>query len=235
MTATQIQRRSGMSGRRHLATLSVVVTIAFVAGIGCTSSDDGPSDTAEPATAPDTSTEDPAETPEAAETDDAVEEDPEPESQQTPEEEPESTQAPPASSGDERLDALYAACDDGDMHACDDLYREAPLGSDHEHFGDTCGGRNEPAGWCAETDDFDFDLDLEADDLMTPELFALFIENEFAAMSSSELADVCMGVDLMGEEIMIEFFREGFEQDGSLTWSDAYGDAFIDVLSDVCS
>lgn len=48
-----------------------------------------------------------------------------------------------------QIDRLYGACDDGDMDACDNLFLEAPLGSDEEAFGDSCGGRQEPDGsWC---------------------------------------------------------------------------------------
>ncbi len=48
--------------------------------------------------------------------------------------------------GDEtHLDALYDACDaEGDLAACDQLYRDSPDGSDHQAFGDTCGLRRPP-------------------------------------------------------------------------------------------
>ena len=49
---------------------------------------------------------------------------------------------------DPGLDRLWDACDTGDMPACDDLYRYSPLGSAYEAFGDSCGERNEPDGWC---------------------------------------------------------------------------------------
>ena len=39
------------------------------------------------------------------------------------------------------LDDLYLACDAGDLVACDDLFFEAPSGSEYETYGDTCGGR----------------------------------------------------------------------------------------------
>ena len=47
--------------------------------------------------------------------------------------------------GDAALDALYVACDGGDMQACDDLYWDTPVGSACEAFGDTCGD-TAPAG-----------------------------------------------------------------------------------------
>lgn len=49
---------------------------------------------------------------------------------------------------DPGLDELWDACAGGLMLACDDLYRYSPLGSAYEAFGDSCGERNEPSGWC---------------------------------------------------------------------------------------
>lgn len=48
------------------------------------------------------------------------------------------------------LDTLWLACSGGDFQACDDLYFEAPFGSDYKDFGDSCGNRNEPAGYCVD-------------------------------------------------------------------------------------
>jgi hypothetical protein len=42
---------------------------------------------------------------------------------------------------DEVLDSLWDACAAGDAAACDRLFLEAPLGSDYETFGATCGNR----------------------------------------------------------------------------------------------
>lgn len=42
---------------------------------------------------------------------------------------------------DPALDELWAACEGGDGGACDQLFDVAPLGSDYEAFGATCGGR----------------------------------------------------------------------------------------------
>lgn len=49
---------------------------------------------------------------------------------------------------DDELDALAEECFDGDVAACDQLFFESPAGSDYEAYGDSCGGRNEPAGLC---------------------------------------------------------------------------------------
>jgi hypothetical protein len=42
---------------------------------------------------------------------------------------------------DPGLDELWVACEQGDGGACDRLFDDAPLGSDYESFGATCGNR----------------------------------------------------------------------------------------------
>lgn len=49
---------------------------------------------------------------------------------------------------DPQLDGLAQDCFDGDFSACDQLFFESPVDSDYEAYGDSCGGRNEPAGLC---------------------------------------------------------------------------------------
>jgi len=49
------------------------------------------------------------------------------------------------------LDELWDACASGQGDwalACDLLFSVAPVDSDYEAFGDSCGSRNAPAGWC---------------------------------------------------------------------------------------
>ena len=48
------------------------------------------------------------------------------------------------------LGPLWSECRDGNFESCDELYRQAPEGSEYYNFGDTCGNRNEPSGWCVE-------------------------------------------------------------------------------------
>ncbi|WP_336740302.1 M48 family metallopeptidase [Aureimonas altamirensis] len=45
------------------------------------------------------------------------------------------------SAATEDLDGLITTCREGDMQACDDLYYAAPVDSDEEEFGNSCGGR----------------------------------------------------------------------------------------------
>ena len=52
---------------------------------------------------------------------------------------------------DAGLDALWDGCLAGDGAACDDLYFQAPIGSEYEEYGDTCGGRYEVSPGLCET------------------------------------------------------------------------------------
>jgi len=71
-----------------------------------------------------------------------------PQAQSEQEEEPRASIQPQTSGPS--LGQLWNLCRDGDFQACDDLYSEAPEGSEYREFGDTCGNRNEPSGWCVE-------------------------------------------------------------------------------------
>jgi len=48
------------------------------------------------------------------------------------------------------LDSLWDSCSDGDFEACDTLFMDSPVGSEYQDFGDSCGNRNEPAGYCVD-------------------------------------------------------------------------------------
>lgn len=51
---------------------------------------------------------------------------------------------PPHAFGDDAdLDELWIQCADGSGHACDRLFDEAPLGSEYERFGVSCGERGD--------------------------------------------------------------------------------------------
>jgi len=66
---------------------------------------------------------------------------------------PPATQPPTGLGTDPAMDAYAQGCFDGDMEACDDLYRESPLASAYETYGDTCAGRQPPASgrYCTES------------------------------------------------------------------------------------
>ncbi len=65
---------------------------------------------------------------------------------------PPPTMEPTGLGDDPALDALAQSCYDGDLAACDDLYRGADPGTPYRIFGDTCGGRQgEGSGtWCVD-------------------------------------------------------------------------------------
>jgi hypothetical protein len=50
---------------------------------------------------------------------------------------------------DADLDALADACEGGLYDACDDLFLRSEGDSGYEDYGDSCGGRNEPSGFCS--------------------------------------------------------------------------------------
>lgn len=50
------------------------------------------------------------------------------------------------------LDSLWRSCEDGSGAACDELFEQAPLGSDYERFGVSCGDRDEVLR-CSELDE----------------------------------------------------------------------------------
>ena len=66
----------------------------------------------------------------------------------------------------ETLDEQYSLCEEGDMQACDDLYFNAPFGSEEEAFAKTCGGTSETefGGNCANMNT-DYRSDCEAGDM----------------------------------------------------------------------
>jgi len=47
----------------------------------------------------------------------------------------------PVPGDDSALPSLAQRCFDGDMGACDELFRLSPVGSEYESYGNTCGGR----------------------------------------------------------------------------------------------
>ncbi len=49
---------------------------------------------------------------------------------------------------DPGLDTLADDCQAGDMSSCDALFFQSAIDSGYEAYGDSCGGRNRPAGFC---------------------------------------------------------------------------------------
>ncbi len=121
---------------------------------------------------------------------------------------------------DPELDALYDECEAGDYEACDDLYNQSPSGSAYEDFGDTCGDRNEPSGYCVDVygddggDDDGDDLlpsgeDLPADfEDQLADVYAesMGIEREKAECLAAKIGEAVRGGELSEEESMLEIF-----------------------------
>ena len=65
---------------------------------------------------------------------------------------PPPTLQPTGLGDDPTLDALAQSCYDGDLEACDNLWRDSDDGSAYRNFGDTCAGRQPPNTgiWCAD-------------------------------------------------------------------------------------
>jgi hypothetical protein len=103
-------------------------------------------------------------------------------------------------SGDEDLDDLASACEDGDFEACDDLYLQSDFGSDLEELGSTCGGIADPQyGNCAATNGGEEsatpDLGIDPDDLegFDAETLAEIYESTFG-LSSEEATCLAEGL-----------------------------------------
>lgn len=117
---------------------------------------------------------------------------------------------------DPELDALYDACADGDYEACDDLYNQSPSGSEYEEFGDTCGDRNEPSGYCVDlygedggdssTDSPDFGADFE-DQIADAYETSLGLSREKAECLAGKISEAVESGDLNEEEAMSEIFE----------------------------
>ena len=77
----------------------------------------------------------------------------------------------------ELLDEQYGLCAEGDMVACDDLYFNAPFGSDEEAFGKSCGDteENEFGGSCASLS-IDYRSDCAAGDMEACDQLFFFSE-----------------------------------------------------------
>ncbi|MDH4276444.1 MAG: hypothetical protein OEZ14_05685 [Acidimicrobiia bacterium] len=63
-----------------------------------------------------------------------------------------SVDGPDTLGDDPALDSLWRSCEGGSGAACDDLFEQAPVGSDYERFGVSCGDRDEILR-CSELDE----------------------------------------------------------------------------------
>jgi hypothetical protein len=114
---------------------------------------------------------------------------------------------------DAALDKLYDGCKDGDYAACDQLYAAATSGSEYKTFGDTCGGRNEPSGYCVKLygDGADDEDAGGSSDGTLPDDFEQTMADSYAET---------LGLEQDQAECLAGKFREAVEQ-GTLNEDDA--------------
>ena len=122
----------------------------------------------------------------------------------------------PSSYGDDpSLDALWDACAGGDMTSCDDLYFAAPIGSEYETFGSTCGNTTEAGASCAASAPDSGDVNTYGDD---PTLDVLW---DACAAGDMASCDVLYEDSPLGSEY--ETFGDtcgGIQDAGSNLWCD---------------
>lgn len=157
--------------------------------------------------------------------------------------------ANPAPGNYPELDALWEACDEGDYSACDDLFFEAPAESVYEDFGDSCGNRNEPAGYCVDiygtgtsttpslgSDGYGSDAQLDAlwDDCEAGDFEAcddLFFAADYGT-EYSDFGDSC-GNRNEPAGYCVDIYGTG--SSGSSSTAGTYGsDIYLDLLWDLC-
>lgn len=126
---------------------------------------------------------------------------------------------------DPDLDELYDRCEAGDYQACDDLYNESPTGSEYEEFGDTCGGRNDPSGYCVELyGDTGGDSSLPEDfeqQLADAYESTMGLPKEKAECLAGKIADAVSSGELNEEQAMSEIFS--FLEDCDIDMSELTG------------
>lgn len=86
------------------------------------------------------------------------------------------------------LALLRDECEAGDYVMCDLLYQASPFDSELEAFGDSCGDRNEPAGFCAEIYGEAVDLDALVDPCREGDMVAcdqLYIYSDLDSLEES--------------------------------------------------
>jgi hypothetical protein len=122
---------------------------------------------------------------------------------------------------DPELDALYDACEDGDYAACDELYNSSPSGSEYEEFADTCGDRNEPAGYCVDIYEDGGDSGGLTDGVELPDDYSDILADTY---------EQSLGLSREQAECLAGRLTEAIES-GDLTEEDAVA-GFMDYLSD---
>lgn len=128
---------------------------------------------------------------------------------------------------DPALDELYDKCADGDYQACDDLYNESPSGSEYEDFADSCGDRNEPAGYCVDIygdgggDSSGDTLPGDFEEQIAQIYEDMGLSQDQAECLAGKISDAMSSGDLSEEQAMSDIF--GYLEDCDIDPSDITG------------
>lgn len=125
---------------------------------------------------------------------------------------------PPSAPGE--LAPVVEACTGGDMDACDRLYRQSPLGSEEEVWGDTCGGRQAPGTgrWCRDLEGPSADDPLA--DLAREGAEREPLEEPPADPEHSDLVDACGEGDMDACDVL---YVEAASNSAEEAWGDSCG------------
>ena len=111
-----------------------------------------------------------------------------------------------ANDGPESLEDLRAACADGDLTACDDLYYAADPGSDLKSFGSTCGGTADPQeGACEATNGGEDPIGADPFGNIDDVLGSLSVEQ--AQCLADKATDALADDELTEEQMAAKFFE----------------------------
>jgi hypothetical protein len=127
---------------------------------------------------------------------------------------------------DAGLEESYLSCVAGDLDACDAVYLGAPVGSDLEAFGDSCGNRQPEGEWCGEVFNQTPEPAPAVDDR---EIFRAAMEVTIDALDPATIAEMCDGIDTFGMELAIDSLRQGFGEEGF------HEDIAVEILTERCA
>jgi hypothetical protein len=108
---------------------------------------------------------------------------------------------------EEVLEALRQGCADADYAMCDILYLASPVGSVLEAYGDSCGNRNEPAGWCVDIYGVPVDLDALYDECAQGDMLGCDMLYAYSPLGSDdeEFGFSCAGLGREGFACVTEW------------------------------
>lgn len=124
------------------------------------------------------------------------------------------------------LVAEYEACANGELNECDTLYLLAPVGSELEEFGDTCGGAQPAGQWCGE----ELSSVPDAPEIDDREIFRSALELTLDATDAALMEELCSGIEVFGMDLAVDSLRDGFGGPEGF-----HEDIAVEILTDRCS